>query len=156
MAKQITKSDFEENQKKLAYLKREGREEIAQRLQEARSHGDLSENAEYDEARNDQAKLEEEIDQLEKFLSNVEVVDDDFFVKGVVHVGSIVEIDDGGEIMKCVIGSNSDDPDIIAVSDDSPVGQAVLGKKKGDIVNVTLPNGAVVEMKVKSTTYKKK
>lgn len=156
MARQITKSDFEENQKKLAYLKREGREEIAQRLQEARSHGDLSENAEYDEARNDQAKLEEEIDQLEKFLANVEVVEDDFFVKGVVHVGSIVEIVDGDEVMKCVIGSNSDDPDIIAVSDDSPVGQAVLGKKKGDVVSVALPNGEVVEMKVKSTTYKKK
>ena len=154
MARQITKSDYEQNEKKLAYLKREGREEIAQKLQEARSHGDLSENAEYDEARNDQAKLEEEIDQLEKFLASVEIVDDDFFVKGVVHVGSIVEIIDGDEVIKCIIGSSSDDPDIIAVSDDSPVGQAVIGLKKGDIAHITLPNGSTVDMKVKSTTYK--
>ena len=79
MAKQITQSEFEKKQKELAYLKKEGREDIAQKLQEARSHGDLSENAEYDEARNDQAKLEEKISQLERELDTVEVVSDDFF-----------------------------------------------------------------------------
>ena len=79
MAKQITRTEFERKMKELERLKKEGREEIAQKLQEARSHGDLSENAEYDEARNDQAKLEEQIAQLEIDLDTVEVVSDDFF-----------------------------------------------------------------------------
>ena len=153
MAKKITKSEFEKMEKELAYLKKEGREEIAQKLQEARSHGDLSENAEYDEARNDQAKLEEQIAQLELDLDTVEVVSDDFFQKGVVHVGSTVEIQDGDEVVKCIIGSTSDDDSIISVSDDSPVGMAVIGKKKGQKFDVVLPNGSVVKMKVLSTSY---
>ena len=81
MAKQITRSEYEKLEKELEYLKNQGREEIAQKLQEARSHGDLSENAEYDEARNDQAKLEEDIAQREKELDSVEIVDDNFFKK---------------------------------------------------------------------------
>lgn len=153
MAKKVTRSEFEKMEKELAYLKKEGREEIAQKLQEARSHGDLSENAEYDEARNDQAKLEEQIAQLEIDIDTVEVVSDDFFQKGVVHVGSTVEIQDGDEIIKCIIGSTSDDDSIISVSDDSPVGMAVIGKKKGQKFDVVLPNGAVVKMKVLSTSY---
>ena len=153
MAKKVTRSEFEKMEKELAYLKKEGREEIAQKLQEARSHGDLSENAEYDEARNDQAKLEEQIAQLEIDLDTVEVVSDDFFQKGVVHVGSTVEIQDGDEVIKCIIGSTSDDDSVISVSDDSPVGMAVIGKKKGQKFDVVLPNGTVVKMKVLSTSY---
>ena len=151
MAKQITRSEFEKLEKELAFLKKEGREEIAQKLQEARSHGDLSENAEYDEARNDQAKLEEKIAQLEIELDAVEVVADDFFESGVVHIGSTVEIEDGGEIIKCIIGSSSDDPSILSVSDDSPVGSAALGKRAGDLIYVTVPSGATVEMKIIAT-----
>ncbi|MCQ2476733.1 MAG: transcription elongation factor GreA [Clostridia bacterium] len=155
MAKQITRSEFEKLQKELAYLKKEGREDIAQKLEEARSHGDLSENAEYDEARNDQARLEENIAQLELELDTVEVVDDNFFEQGVVHIGSLVTLDDNGEIMKCFIGSSTDLEDTIAVSDDSPVGSALLGKKAGDIIDVTVPSGAVISMKVISTEYNK-
>ena len=141
--------------KKLAYLKKEGREEIAARLQEARSHGDLSENAEYDEARNDQAKLEEEISQLEKDIDTVEIVDEDFFEQGVVHIGSLVELEDEGEILRCVIGSSSDDDTLIIISDDSPVGSAIIGKKAGETFKVNLPSGEVATMKVISTEYKR-
>lgn len=155
MAKQITRSEFEKIEKELAYLKKEGREEIAQKLQEARSHGDLSENAEYDEARNDQAKLEEKISQLEKELASVEIVSDDFFQEGFVHIGSIVKVEDNGEIITCVIGSTTDLEGAIAVSDDSPVGSALLGKKAGAKVKVNLPSGETVTMKVISTEYKK-
>lgn len=155
MARQITRSEFEKIEKELAYLKKEGREEIAQKLQEARSHGDLSENAEYDEARNDQAKLEEKISQLEKELDSVEIVSDDFFKEGFVHIGSIVEVEDNGEIITCVIGSSTDLEGAIAVSDDSPVGSALLGKKAGAKVKVNLPSGEIVTMKVISTEYKK-
>ena len=155
MAKQITRSEFLRKQKELNYLLKEGREEIAQKLQEARSHGDLSENAEYDEARNDQAKLEEKIAQLQLELDTVEVVEDDFFEHGVVHLGSVVEVDDNGEIVKVIIGSSSDDDDIISITDDSPVGAALLGKKAGDKIKVTLPSGEIVTMKVKSTEYKR-
>ena len=151
MAKQITRSEFEKLEKELAFLKKEGREEIAQKLEEARSHGDLSENAEYDEARNDQAKLEENIAQLEKELDSIEVVSDDYFESGVVHIGSFVTIEDNGDIINCVIGSSSDDPSILSVSDDSPVGSAALGKRAGDLIYVTVPSGAVVEMKIIAT-----
>jgi len=156
MAKQITRTEFERKMKELERLKKEGREEIAQKLQEARSHGDLSENAEYDEARNDQAKLEEQIAQLEKELDTVLVVDDEKFKKGVVHIGSIVEVDDNGEIVKVIIGSTSDDDDIISITDDSPVGAALMGKKAGDKIKVTLPSGEIATMKVLSTEYNKK
>ena len=156
MAKQITRTEFERKMKELERLKKEGREEIAQKLQEARSHGDLSENAEYDEARNDQAKLEEQIAQLEKEIDTVLVVDDEKFKKGVVHIGSIVEVDDNGEIVKVIIGSTSDDDDIISITDDSPVGAALMGKKAGDKIKVTLPSGEIATMKVLSTEYNKK
>lgn len=151
MAKQITRSEFKKLEKELAFLKKEGREEIAQKLEEARSHGDLSENAEYDEARNDQAKLEENIAQLEKELDSIEVVSDDYFESGVVHIGSFVTIEDNGDIINCVIGSSSDDPSILSVSDDSPVGSAALGKRAGDLIYVTVPSGAVIEMKIIAT-----
>lgn len=158
MAKQITRSEKEKLEKKLAYLEKEGRDDIAAKLQEARSHGDLSENAEYDEARNDQAKLEEEIAQLKLELDSVEVVDDSTFKRGVVHTGSVVEIEDiaEGDVIKCIIGGSSDDPEIMAISDDSPVGLAVMGHKAGETVDVILPNGTVTQMKIKSTKYDKK
>ncbi|MBO4342419.1 MAG: GreA/GreB family elongation factor [Clostridia bacterium] len=155
MAKKVTQTEFDRMSKKLAYLKKEGREEIAARLQEARSHGDLSENAEYDEARNDQAKLEEEISQLEKDIDTVEIVDEDFFEQGVVHIGSLVELEDEGEILRCVIGSSSDDDTLIIISDDSPVGSAIIGKKAGETFKVNLPSGEVATMKVISTEYKR-
>ena len=155
MAKKVTQTEFDRMSKKLAYLKKEGREEIAARLQEARSHGDLSENAEYDEARNDQAKLEEEISQLEKDRDTVEIVDEDFFEQGVVHIGSLVELEDEGEILRCVIGSSSDDDTLIIISDDSPVGSAIIGKKAGETFKVNLPSGEVATMKVISTEYKR-
>ncbi len=154
MAKQITQTEFDKKQKELAYLKKEGREEIALKLQEARSHGDLSENAEYDEARNDQARLEEKIAQLEQEIDTVEVVSDDFFEHGVVHVGSVVEVDDNGEVVKVIIGSTSEDDDIISITDDSPVGAALIGKRAGDKIKVNLPSGEVTTMKVLSTEYK--
>jgi transcription elongation factor GreA len=155
MARQVTKAEHERMTKKLAYLKKEGREEIAAKLQEARSHGDLSENAEYDEARNDQAKLEEEIAQLEKDLDSIEIIEDDSFEHGVVHIGSTVEIEDQGEILKCIIGSTSDDQTVIVISDDSPVGKAIIGKKPGEEFNVLLPSGETATMKVISTEYKR-
>ena len=151
MARQITRKEYDKLQKELAYLKKEGRDEIKERLQEARAHGDLSENAEYDEARNDQAKLEENIAQLEKELDSVEVISDEDFKKGVVHIGSQVEIDDNGSIIKCLIGSSSEDPELISVSDDSPVGKAIMGKKAGQKFEVELPSGEKVTMKVLST-----
>lgn len=153
MAKQITRSEYEKLEKELARLKNEGREEIAQKLQEARSHGDLSENAEYDEARNDQAKLEEDIAQRERELDAVEVVDDNYFKEGVVHIGSTVVVEDEGNRYTCFIGSSTDMDDVIAVTDDSPVGAALIGKKKGDKIKVAIPSGKTVSMKVISTEY---
>ena len=154
MARQITRSEFEKLQEELDYLKNQGREEIAQKLQEARSHGDLSENAEYDEARNDQAKLEEDIAQRERELDSVEVVEDNFFKKGIVHVGSTVVVEDDGDEIICFIGSSTDIPGAIAVTDDSPVGRALIGKKKGDKIKVLTPSGKTITMKVLNTDYK--
>ena len=153
MARQITQSEFDKRKKELDYLKNEGRTEIALKLQEARSHGDLSENDEYDEARNDQAKLEEKIARLAEELDNVEVVPDDYFEHGIVHVGSVVEVEDAGEIIKVIIDATSEDDDILSITQDSPVGAALIGKKAGDKIKVTLPSDEVVTMKIISTEY---
>jgi len=88
-------------------------------------------------------------------IDTVEIVDEDFFEQGVVHIGSLVELEDEGEILRCVIGSSSDDDTLIIISDDSPVGSAIIGKKAGETFKVNLPSGEVATMKVISTEYKR-
>ncbi|NLZ45121.1 MAG: transcription elongation factor GreA [Clostridiales bacterium] len=122
------------------------RSEVAEKLKEARSFGDLSENAEYDEAKNDQAMLEAKINEIDMFLSNAVIVDDEDITTHEVSVGSIVTIKDceNGDVEKyTIVGSTESDPDNLKISDESPIGKAALKKKVGDVFEVDAPIGTL-------------
>ena len=126
-------------------LKLKKRPEAIAALQEARSLGDLSENAEYDAARNEQAEIEGRISQLEKLLENVEIIDENKQDKSKVNVGSTVEIkyideDDGVEEYQ-IVGSQEADPFAFKISNESPIAKALLNRRVGDVVSVDSPNG---------------
>ena len=125
-------------------LKTVKRKEIAENLQTARAQGDLSENSEYDEAKNDQAKLEARIKELETVLRNVEVIDESEMSLDKVHIGSTVKVHDrkfDEDVVFQIVGSSEADPFNGKISDESPVGKALLDKSIGDIVKVETPGG---------------
>lgn len=140
----LTKSGLTEKQEKLEYLKIVRRGEISEQIKEARAFGDLSENAEYDEAKNEQARVEAEIATLEKILRNATVVDDAEIDLSRVGIGTTVKILDvefNEEEEYHVVGSIEADADRGHISNESPVGAALMGKKVGDVVDVESPGG---------------
>jgi len=126
------------------------RREVASRIKEAREFGDISENAEYDDAKNEQAMLEARIATLEDKLRSATVVDASGLGTDVVHVGSVVHVkDDGGKSTKyTIVGTAEANPADAKLSNESPVGKALIGRKRGDDVTVTTPRG---ERKLKIT-----
>ena len=140
----------EELQKELTYLKTVREKEVADLIKEARGFGDLSENSEYDEAKNEQAIVEARILTLENQLKNVKIVakSDN---KGTVSIGSFVTIRDvefGDEMTYRIISSVESSNDMSTITDESPVGKALLGHKAGDSVMVTVPSGAKIEYQI--------
>lgn len=132
-------------QEELDYLRNTKRKEVAERLKEARSHGDLSENSEYDDARNEQAFVEGRIATLENTLRNAKVIEDAGHSEE-VRLGSHVELLDleyGDTLEYSIVGSVEADPSQHKISNQSPVGQAILGKKKGEVVEVEAPAGVI-------------
>lgn len=119
------------------------RKEIASRIQEAKELGDLSENAEYQEAKNEQAFNEGRIEELEATLRNVTVIDEVTKNSGIIQVGSVVHADNGQHHTMHIVGSNEADPIAGKISNESPLGQSLIGKKVGDQVIVTTPRGPV-------------
>ena len=137
-------------EKQLEYLKNVRRAEVAQKLKEARSFGDLSENAEYDEAKNEQAILEAESVDVEMKINNAEVVSDSDLSTDEIGVGSYVKLKDLelDEVMELqIVGSTEADPENNKISEDAPIGIAALKKKVGDILEVEAPIG-VIRMEV--------
>ncbi len=156
MAKQtvLTREDYNSLSEKLNLLKTEGRDDIAEKIKEARSHGDLSENAEYDEAMNEQAKMEAEIAKLEAELRNATILDEEELSTEAVSVGAKVKLedldlddDDEEKFVEYKILGKSDLANGI-ISDLSPVGSALIGKKVGEIAQAQTPSGAVINLKV--------
>ena len=151
MSKQIemTQEAFDKLEKELMDMKAL-RPEIAQEIQEARSHGDLSENSEYDEAKNEQGLVEGRIALLEKMLKHARVVTEDELSTDHISVGSHVRIkdEDGDEDEYDITGSTEADPVNGKISDESPIGAALIGHSVGDKVDITLPSGAVVQYEV--------
>ncbi len=142
--KQMSREGYEKLEKELAYLVTEKRAEVAQKLKEARSFGDLSENAEYDEAKNEQGILEAQILELQKTLENAEVVDDDKISVDEIGMSSVITIRKVGsdKIEKfTIVGTNHADIKAGKLSDESPIGKAALKKKVGDIFTVEAPAG---------------
>ena len=131
-------------EEELEYLKTVKRKEITEKIKVALGYGDLSENSEYDEAKNDQAFTEGRIIQLENMLKNAVVVDENEIPKDKVSVGSIVKVMDyefDEEVEYTIVGSAEADPMNFKISNESPVGSALIGKKVGDVVEVAVPDG---------------
>ena len=141
----VTKEGLEKLQKELDELRTKTRGEVAQRLKEAIAMGDLSENSEYDDAKNEQAFIEGHIVELENKINTAKIIDES--VKGdVVSVGSKVIVLDtmyNDELEYVIVGSSEADPFNNRISNESPVGKAILGKRKGDEVEVSTPDGPV-------------
>jgi transcription elongation factor GreA len=136
----LTKEKFDEFTKELAELKGKKRKEVAESLEYAKSLGDLSENAEYHEARDTQATIEDRIARLEELLKTAQIVSSN--TGDTVNVGSAVTVEkDGKKFEYSIVGS--EEADVIAnkISMKSPFGQAILGKKKGDTFSFTAPSG---------------
>ena len=128
----------------LEYLKTVKRKEITEKIKVALGYGDLSENSEYDEAKNEQAFTEGRILQLENMLKNAEVVDESEIPSYVVSVGAKVKVKDyefDEEVEYTIVGSAEADPMEFKISNESPVGAGLIGKKVGDIVEITVPDG---------------
>lgn len=146
MANTISQEGFQRLKEQLDYLKTVRRGEVAENLKIARSYGDLSENAEYDEAKNEQAILEGQIAELEQIIATATVVDDDDISIDQIGVGSIIKLKDlefdEVETLQ-VVGSQESDPDNMKISDESPIGKAAIGKKVGDIFEVEVPDGTI-------------
>jgi transcription elongation factor GreA len=160
MANQNQKLYTEEGYKvltdELNYLKTVRREEIKEAIAVAKGFGDLSENSEYDEARNEQAKTEARIKELEELVINAVVVDESKIDTSVVSLGSIVtvyEVESDEEITYSIVGSNEADPFEDKISDQSPIGRALMGSREGDTVVIEVPAG-VIHMEVKQVTRK--
>lgn len=140
----VTKEGLEKMKKELDELRSTKRAEIAQRLKAAIAMGDLSENSEYDEAKNAQAFLEGRILQLEQQIRTAQVIEK--AAKGRVDVGSTVLIEDMGEHLQekvTIVGSTESNPFEGRISNESPVGRALMGAKAGDIVEAEAPNGVL-------------
>ena len=158
MAKEyvVTSSGLVALQNELEELKTVRRKEVAEKIKEARGFGDLSENSEYDEAKNEQGIIEGRIAELESIMKIVKVVDDNAMPGDVVGIGShVVVVDEDGDEDEYVLVSSSEaDPMAGKISDESPIGAALLGQRAGAVVTVALPGGYTSELTVKSVTRK--
>ena len=140
----LTSEGFLELENELNYLKTEKREEVLSTLKEARSLGDLSENAEYDTARDEQSKLEARIKEVEYILEHATIIDEESGQDGIVNIGSTVSLQYDGEDETeeyKIVGSQEADPFNNKISNESPIAAAILNKKQGSVVEVTSPDG---------------
>ena len=134
-------------------LKVNQRKMIAQKIKEAREQGDLSENAEYDSAKDEQRDIEARIEELEKILKNAEVVDESEADTDTINIGCKVQVLDmeyDDEMEYFVVGSTEADSLKNKISNESPLGKALIGKKVGDVVQVETPDNSIIEFKVLS------
>lgn len=146
----LTPEGLDKLKAELEELQTVKRREVAERIKEAREFGDISENSEYDDAKNEQMMLEQRIAQLEERLRSAQVVHADELSADVVSVGTVVNVkfDDGKSDRFTIVGSAEANPAEKKLSNESPVGKALMGHKKGDEVTVALPNGKSRTIKI--------
>lgn len=140
----LTDEGLKKLEEELEQLKTVTRKEVADKIKVALSFGDLSENSEYDEAKNEQALVESRIVQIEAMLKNVKILDEDELTNDIVSVGSKIKLFDkefDEEVDYQIVGSTEADPMSGRISNESPVGQSLLGHKVGDVVEVETPGG---------------
>ena len=142
----LTKEGFQKLQQEIEYLSTERRREVAERIKVAREFGDIAENAEYDDAKNEQAMLEHKIAQLEERLLSARVITKKEISKDSVSIGSHVRLRDMQQNKTFeyhIVGSAEANPTENKLSNESPVGKAIMGRKKGEVVEVAAPRGAL-------------
>lgn len=141
----LTANGLKKIEDELEMLKTVRRKEVAERIKQAIAFGDISENSEYDEAKNEQAQMEERILKLEGMLKKARVIDEDDISIDVVSIGStvtVLDVEFQEEVEYTIVGSAEADPYDLKISNESPVGRSLLGKKVGDVVEVQIPDGA--------------
>ena len=154
MESYLTKEGYESLQARLNYLKTEKRNEVAKKLQAAREMGDLSENAEYDSAKDEQTVIETEIAEIEHKLRTSRIIEENEIDTSKVSIGCTVKILDlefNEEMAYKIVGSSESDPKRNLISNESPVGAGLLGKGEGDVVDVRTPSG-ILKFKIVSIT----
>ncbi len=149
----LTEDGLRQLKEELEYLKTNKRQEVAEKIKQARAYGDLSENSEYDEAKNEQAQVESRIMELEEKLKNIKLIDEDNIDTTVVGLGTrvkVLDVEFDEEIEYTIVGSTEADPSKDRISDESPVGKALLGAHVGETVEAIVPSGAALQFKVLS------
>jgi len=142
----LTYEGLKKLEEELENLKSVKRREIAERIKQALSFGDISENSEYDEAKNEQAQVEGRIVQLETMLKNAKLIDEDEVNTEQVSLGSkvkLLDVEYKEEVEYHIVGSTEANPSKSKISNESPVGIALMGKKKGSIIEVSVPDGLI-------------
>jgi transcription elongation factor GreA len=142
----LTREGYDKLKEELEHLRTHKRREVAERIRIAREFGDIAENSEYDDAKNDQALLEHRIATLEERLLSARVIDKKDVAKDVVSVGSKVRLKDmdaNKTVEYHIVGSAEANPTEHKLSNESPVGKAIIGRKKGEVVEVVAPRGAL-------------
>ena len=154
MSKEIllTQTGYDDLVKELDYLKTEKRADIAEKIKVARGFGDLSENSEYDEAKNEQGLVEQKINELEYTIKHAKIVNKEDMNANGINVGSHVVVvdEDDFEEEYDIVGATEFDPFNNKISLESPIGAALVGHKAGDEVEVSLPTGATMVLSIKS------
>ncbi|WP_337103187.1 transcription elongation factor GreA [Paenibacillus sp. YIM B09110] len=142
----LTQDGLKKLEEELETLKSVKRREVAERIKVAIGYGDISENSEYEDAKNEQAFIEGRIITLEKMLRNARIINNDDIDIDTVSIGSIVTVEDmefGDTMEYAIVGTAESDPLQNKISNESPVGKAILGKKKGTVVEVNVPAGII-------------
>jgi transcription elongation factor GreA len=142
----LTPEGYEKLKQEIEHLQTTKRREVADRIRVAREFGDIAENAEYDDAKNEQAMLEQRIAVLEERLLNARVISKRDIAKDVVSIGSRVRLKDMGAnetVEYHIVGSAEANPAEFKLSNESPVGKAIIGRKKGEVVEVAAPRGSL-------------
>jgi transcription elongation factor GreA len=147
----LTQEGLAKLQEELEVLSTDRRREVAERIKEAREFGDIAENSEYDDAKNEQAMLEARIAALEEKLRSAQVIDAKDVSTDTVQVGSIVHVKDektGKSVKYTIVGSAEANPSENRLSNESPVGRALIGHKRNDVVSVQVPRGPARKLKI--------
>lgn len=142
----LTKKGLSKIEGEIEHLKTVRRKEVSERIKQAIAFGDLSENAEYDEAKNEQAQVEERITKLENMLKGATIIDENNIDTDVVNIGSRVvvkDVEDNEEMEYTIVGLTEADPYELKVSNESPIGRALIGKRVADLVEIIIPDGQI-------------
>lgn len=147
----LTKEGLEALENEIIDLKVNRRKQVAAKIKEAREQGDLSENAEYDAAKEEQASIEARIEELERILKNAEVVHDEDVDASTINIGchvTIKDLEDDTEVEYKLVGSTEANSLKGKISNESPVGSALIGRKNGDVIEIETPTGAMLKYEI--------